>query len=151
MIPRINPILNDKITAINWKINQDKDARENLKDIISIIKEKIENIQGGKLKVEHHIKEKKELLKTLKETGQNLLSIAVLEKEITKRWTKELSKKLKTKTTPEILREFLKLKEKENNIRMESAEFDEAWVEIEAKYFLKMSLYQMELHKLINK
>ncbi len=142
----ILPITNKEILALDWKLNKQKSAYQNLTDVINAVKHQISEIHGDKLPVETHIQTKEKLKDALEEMNQNFVSLSALETALSPKLA-ELSKTLETKSREELTRELLVLNQNESRLKTSSPDFDYAYVEIEGEYFAKMSLYQMEIFR----
>jgi len=146
MAHHIQPILADKCLALDWEINTKKTQKENLDKLLNALKKSIDKVKGRKLSVKEEKEERALLKQGTKELDQNVASILALWKARKSTKMEKLSRTLSKSKTIDITRCLLHLLRNSDKIRENSANYAEAWREIEAEYFYKVSLYQAELH-----
>jgi hypothetical protein len=142
---RISPILSKESKTLDWKINKKKTCLENLEDLFSKVLKEVKAIKAQKISPLKEREKRKNLQEALSELGTNLESIMALHAVCGSQNTIKLSKILKKKESPELNREYLFLVKNVENVRKNSTNYEEAWREIEAEYFLKISLYNAEI------
>lgn len=145
MSHRISPLLIKESKELDWKINKKKSSLENLEELIGKILKETKSIKLQKIPATKERAKRKNLQLALEKMGTNLESILALKAVCSSPNATVLNKNLKKKETPELNREFLFLVKNIDNVRNNSADYQEAWREIEAEYFLKVSLYSTEL------
>lgn len=145
MNPRLAPILAKECKALKWNPKGKFSARIALLDLLAQIENLAEKLKENKLPTKKHLGTK-ELLKTAtKEIGAGLTACLLIKDSLEEKWAVEKEAALKEKSDIQLLRELLKLAQNEPKVRAKSHQFEEAWVEIETRYFAKMSLYRTEL------
>jgi hypothetical protein len=146
-LKRIQGININSVKALKWKIDPKKNAQENLNDLLEPLVSMIKSVKNDELTINKEKETRKTISLALKELKQNIPSVLLLERLNRSKKFKEKAAALEKKPLVLLVREFLKLAEGENAIRQKSSDYDSAWEEIEGEYFLKFSLYQMELFR----
>lgn len=145
MSHRISPLIIKESKELNWRINRKKSPLENLEELIEKVLKEVKSIKTQKISPELERDKRKELQVALEKLGTNLESVLALREVCNSKSAIKLNKTLKKKNSPELNREFLFLIKNIENVRSNSTNYEEAWREIEAEYFLKVSLYSAEL------
>jgi hypothetical protein len=145
MSHRLSPILAKESKELDWKINKKKSSLENLSELIEKILKEVKAIKAQKISIAKEKEKRKALKQALEKMGLNLESVIAIKEVLSSKLAEELNKSLKKKEAPELNREFLFLMKNIENVRKGSADYQEAWREIEAEYFLKVSLYNGEI------
>ena len=145
MATRIAPLLCKEIPSLKWKVKKSKSALDNLQEALAKVGVLIAKLESGKLPVPEQLATKETLKNALQEAGQSISGVRWLAKSSTQKWAAEKDKSLASKSDSTLLREFLRLARNEPKIRSRSHHYEEAWPEVEANYFLKVSLYRTEL------
>lgn len=145
MSHRITPLLIKESKELDWKINKAKSSLENLEDLINKILKEVKVIKAQKISPAKEGEKRRKLQLALDELGTNLESVLALKAVCSSENATKLNKVLRKKQSPELNREFLFLVKNIENVRKNSTNYQEAWREIEAEYFLKVSLYNTEI------
>lgn len=145
MATRLSPILTRSCAALKWKVSPKRSAIENLQDLLNKLETLVGTLRKGTLPVPKQLEEKARLREALNETSQTIPGATLLKKALSEKWAEEKSKSLEKKEEVHLLRELLKLAQNEPKLRTKSHNYEEAWPEVEANYFAKMSLYRIEL------
>jgi hypothetical protein len=144
---RLSPILINESKELDWKVNKKKSSLENINTLIKKILKEVDSIKAQKISISKEKQKRKNLEKALDKMGINLETIFALAEVCSKSNVLSLDQTLQKKETHDLNREFLFLVRNIENIRKKSSEYQEAWREIEAEYFLKVSLYNTELQR----
>lgn len=145
MKTRIAPILCKEVPAISWHTNKKKSSLENLNVLLDGIQEMRESLESRSLPSSDHLALREKLKTTLSEAGIGLTCSKLLKKSLSSKWAKEKATALAQKNEVNLLRELLRLAQNEPKLRAKSHVYEEAWAEVEADYFAKMSIYRAEL------
>jgi hypothetical protein len=144
---RITPILSKECQSLGWKIVPSQGAGDNLRNLLNKIEKKCNRIKSRSLPIEKEKEIRSTLKKATEELGSSIASLLALNEVSKKEGAQKIEKVLSKKETAQVTREFLSLLKNSENVWAESANYAEAWREIEAEYFYKVSLYQAELYK----
>lgn len=145
MATRIAPILTKKCKAVKWEVSPKKSAVENLKDLLKKINGLADSVKRRELPVKEHIETKNRLKEALTESGQTLAGARLLADALNEKWADKKGEALEKKSEARLVRELWRLAQNEPKLRAKSQIYEEAWPDVEAGYFAKMSLYWMEL------
>jgi hypothetical protein len=146
MAHHIHPVLAQKCEAVGWEINPEKPQKESLDKLLTTLKKSINRVRGQKLTPKEEKEERALLKKATGELSQNVASILALAKAAKSAKMEKLARSLSKAKATELTRCLLHLQRNADKVRKGSADYNEAWREIEAEYFYKVSLYQAELH-----
>lgn len=144
---RLAPILTRECDALSWKVNPKKSALENLQELLRKINSLAESLASRQLAPKDQIEGKARLRAALAETSQTIAGAALLWETLRGKWAQDKCKALEKKDEATLLRDLLRLSQNEPKLRAKSHTYEEAWPEVEARYFAKMSLYSAELAK----
>jgi hypothetical protein len=147
MATRLAPIHTKGCKALGWQITAKKSSIESLRELLSSLETLISSLKSGTLPAKKHLEAKAKLKEALKECGQTIPGVAALKSALTEGWAEKKAKALEKKTEATLIREVLKLSQNEPKLRSKSQTYEEAWPEVEAHYFAKISLYKAELAK----
>jgi hypothetical protein len=143
----IFPILKTSCEALGWKLNKKLTASRNMELLLDKVS-KIENkIKKGNLPIEEEKKLRNQLRESMGELGQSLSSINALKKVLKTQAIEQLVKSFEVKKTLSLWTDLIANLKMTERVRKESVEFDEAWEEIEANHFAKISLYNLEIER----
>jgi hypothetical protein len=143
----IFPILKTSCKSLGWKLNKKQSAYENLECLLNKISRIEAKIRKGNLPIEEEKMYRNTLRSSMNELGQSLTSIRALKKSLTSKMTKALVDSLESKKTIGLWTELIANLKLSERVRKESVEFEEAYEEIEANHFAKISLYNMEIER----
>lgn len=147
MPTRISAILIKESPTLGWKASKKKTAQENLIEVLERFTKIAEILRERNLPADEHLSLKENLKVALREVGISLGAVPILLKSATDKKAAKKSKELAEKSHVQLIRELLRLAQSETRLRNQSSDYGEAWPEVEADFFTKMSLYQMELNR----
>jgi len=143
----IFPILKTSCKSLGWKLNKKYTAAKNMELLLEKIEKLTSKIRKAELPVEENKKYRAKLQESMTELGQTLSSIQALSKALRSKQAEDLSKSLETKKTIALWTDLIANLKMSEKVRKQSLDFDEAWEEIEANHFAKITLYNMEIER----
>lgn len=144
---RLGPILISTCPALGWKVENSKSPVENLRSLVHKLSLSIEKIITGRLSGEQEIEERRKLAQALNDTGMSLAAIPLMQTELDTKTCSTLSQEIEEKNNADLLATLLSLHTNSPKLRKDSLQYEEAAPEIQTAYFVKLSLYQIELHR----
>lgn len=145
MNQRLYPLIVKQSKYLDWKLNKNKSPLENMKILLERILKEVKSIRKQKITAPQEKTNRQRLHSLLEELGINLQSVEALYERSNSQRAIEINKKIEAKSTPDLNRDFLALAKNIENVREKSTGYQEAWKEIESEYFLKLSLYNIEI------